>query len=340
MKMESFYLLFTNPFEVAVQQEDLPDPGPGQVRVRTLLSAISPGTELLIYRGQFPQGLSVDESLSALSGAFTYPLRYGYAAVGVVEAAGEQVDPTRIGSRIFAFQPHASRFLAAPGELLPVPDDLPAEEAVFLPNMETAVNFVLDGAPRIGERVAVFGQGIVGLLTAALLARFPLAGLATLDRYPQRREASLALGIQASLDPAGSETTSQLRQLFPDGADLVYELSGSPEALDSALATAGFAGRVVIGSWYGQKRASLDLGGRFHRSRQQLISSQVSTLAPELTGRWTKERRFALAWEMLRQLQPSRWITHRLPLEAAPDAYRLLDERPDQVIQVVFTYPD
>jgi 2-desacetyl-2-hydroxyethyl bacteriochlorophyllide A dehydrogenase len=339
--MESYHLLFTAPYKIAIQREELPEPGPGQVRVETLLSAVSPGTELLIYRGQFPQDIPVDESLTALSGSFVYPLRYGYAAVGRVEAAGEGVDPAWVGSRVFAFQPHASRFLAVPGELILVPAGLPTEEAVLLPNMETAVNFVMDGAPLIGERVAVFGQGIVGLLTTALLARFPLAALVTLDRYPLRREASLDLGVQASLDPAvgGPDILKQFSQLFPGGADLVYELSGAPEALDSALAAAGFAGRVVIGSWYGQKRASLDLGGRFHRSRLRLICSQVSTLSPELTGRWTKERRFTLAWEMLRLVQPSRWITHRLPMAQAPEAYRLLDQQPDQAIQVVFTYP-
>jgi threonine dehydrogenase-like Zn-dependent dehydrogenase len=218
--MKSFSILFTSPYQVAIQQEELPEPGPGQVRVKALLSAVSAGTELLIYRGQFPQDLPVDESLAALSGAFAYPLRYGYAAVGVVEAAGEQVDISWVGRRVFAFQPHVSSFLAVPGELFPIPEDLPSEEAVYMPNMETTVIFLLDGAPRIGERVAVFGQGIVGLLTTALLTRFPLACLATLDRYLLRREASRGLNVQYRLDPLDSETPRRLTEIFPGGADL------------------------------------------------------------------------------------------------------------------------
>jgi threonine dehydrogenase-like Zn-dependent dehydrogenase len=197
----------------------------------------------------------------------------------------------------------------------------------------------MDGKPLIGERVVVLGQGIVGLLTTALLAGFPLEHLVTLDRYTLRRRASLELGVRASLDPGDAGTQDQLHRLLPDGADLCYELSGSPAALDQAIAITGFDGRVIIGSWYGQKRLSLDLGGRFHRSRIRLISSQVSTLAPELSGRWSKSRRFDLAWQMLARVGPARWITHRLPLHDAARAYQQIDQHPDQSIQVILTYP-
>lgn len=322
-----------------MRQDLLPEPGRGQALVKTLLSAISPGTELLVYRGQFPADLALDESIGALAGEFAYPLKYGYAAVGQVSALGPEVDPAWLGRMVFSFHPHESYFLAAPEELLPLPEDLLPEEAAFLPNMETAVNFVMDGAPRIGERLAVFGQGIVGLLTTSLLARFPLGSLITLDLYPLRRRTSLECGAQASLDPAAPGALEQARASFPEGADLAYELSGSPAALDQAIAITGFGGRVVIGSWYGQKRASLDLGGSFHRSRIRLISSQVSSLAPELTGRWTKPRRLEVAWEMLRQVRPGKFITHRYPLEQAAEAYRLLDQDPGGAIQVIFVYP-
>jgi threonine dehydrogenase-like Zn-dependent dehydrogenase len=193
----------------------------------------------------------------------------------------------------------------------------------------------MDGQPLIGEQVAVFGQGVVGLLTTALLARFPLARLVTLDRYELRRKKSLALGAQACLDP---ERTAW-RKFLPDGADLTYELAGSPAALDQAIAVAGFCGRVVIGSWYGQKRAALNLDGRFHRSRIRLISSQVSSIAPEWTGRWSKARRFETAWQMIQQVKPAQLITHRFSIEQAAEAYALLDETPEQAIQVIFNYP-
>jgi threonine dehydrogenase-like Zn-dependent dehydrogenase len=204
--------------------------------------------------------------------------------------------------------------------------------------METAVNFLMDGRPMIGEQVLVSGQGIVGLLTTALLARFPLGSLVTLDRYLLRRQASLEIGAHASLDPESTESRTEIERWMPRGADLAYELSGAPQALDELIALTGFDGRVLIGSWYGQKRASLDLGGRFHRSRIRLISSQVSTLAPELLGRWNKSRRFQVVWDMLRAVHPERFITHRVPLTEAPKAYQLLDDCPEQSIQIVFTY--
>ena len=162
--------------------------------------------------------------------------------------------------------------------------------------------------------------------------------LVTLDRYPLRRDTSLALGAHASLDPAEPQALTRLHALLQQGADLTYELSGNPAALDQAIAATGFSGRVVIGSWYGQKRVDVNLGGRFHRSRIRLISSQVSTLAPEWTGRWSKARRLQVAWRMLEQVRPARLITHRFPLVQAAQAYAMLDQHPEEAIQVALTY--
>lgn len=330
---------FTAPRQVALRDEPVPLPGPGQVLVETLASAISPGTEMLVYRGQAPAGLALDETIGALAGTFRFPLKYGYAAVGRVTEGGRSVDPGWSNRLVFAFNPHESCFLADLADLHPIPPDLDPDDALFLPTMETAVNFVLDGRPAIGEHVVVFGQGIVGLLTTALLARHPLAGLVTLDRYPGRRARSIELGARASLDPLAEDISAQLTAHLPaDLADLAYEISGAPEVLNQAIAATGFAGRVVIGSWYGEKRAPLDLGGRFHRGRIRLIGSQVSTLTPDLLSRWTKGRRLDVAWQMIRAIRPARFITHRFRLDQAAEAYDLLDRQPAEALQVVLTY--
>lgn len=337
--MKRFCLSFTAPKNVIIEEEELQAPGTGQVLVQTELSAISPGTELLIYRGHFPGDLAVDETIDSLQGALTYPLRYGYSAIGRVIELGTEVDPAWKDRLVFSFQPHASHYIATTQAVMPVPQDISPEQACFLPNMETAVNFLMDGAPLIGERVVVFGQGIVGLLTTSLLARFPLACLVTLDQYERRRQASRTAGASTSLDPAAEDVDKQLQLLLGGGADLTYEISGAPVALNQAIRATGFSGRVVIGSWYGAKRADLDLGGSFHRSRIRLISSQVSSLPPELSGRWDKRRRFSLAWEMIAATDPSRWITHRIPFSQAAEAYQLLDQSPQAAIQVLLTYP-
>ena len=136
--------------------------------------------------------------------------------------------------------------------------------------------------------------------------------------------------------PAGSRFTPQ--RAYTQNFDLVFELTGSPSALDDAISMTSFSGRIIIGSWYGEKKAPIDLGGAFHRSRIKLISSQVSTIAPELSGRWDKARRFGVAFEALKRIQPQKWITHRFPIQEAEQAYRLLDEHPQEAIQVLFEY--
>lgn len=329
---------FEQPQRVAVREIALPDPAPGDVRVATRLSAISTGTELLLYRGEFPAEMPIDATIDALQGGFRYPVQYGYAAVGTICAVGDQIDPSQIGRLMFAFQPHASHFNAPFDQLLPVPDGVSAESAAFLPNMETAVSLLMDAAPVIGERAVVFGQGVVGLLTTLLLAQLPLESIIAVDPAPLRRTWAQRLGAHTVLDPTAPQFEAQLRDLTDGGADLAFELSGNPAALDAAISAVGYGGRVIIGSWYGDKSATLHLGGAFHRNHIRLISSQVSTLAPRWRGRWTKARRLALAWRCCRDHDPARLVTHRIALADAPRAYELLDRHSAETVQLLLTY--
>lgn len=326
---------FTGPREVTVREEPVPDPSAGQLRVEAIVSAISPGTELLVYHGEVPTDMEADATLAAIDGDFEYPLQYGYATVGRVAAVGEGVDPNWRDELVFAFHPHASQFLTTPEDVQRVPDGCPPERAAFLANVEAATSFVMDGRPKIGERVAVFGQGVIGLLTTALLAEFPLSALATVEPLATRRELSERLGADESLPPDAPLVPALDTD---DGADLTFELSGNPEALDAAIDATGYAGRVVVGSWYGDKRVDLNLGGRFHRSHVRVRSSQVSTVDPDHADRWDKARRLELSWRLLRTVEPRRLVTHRLPVEQAADAYRLLDEAPDETVQALLTY--
>lgn len=341
MKRKSVW--FTGPGQVEIKEEEIEAPGEGQVLVQARLSAISPGTERLFLRGLVPEDLALDGTIDSLAGSTRYPFKYGYSSVGCVTAVGAGGSRDELGQQVFCFHPHESAYLARADELVPVPEGISLEDAVLLPNMETAVNFGMDAAPLVGETVAVFGLGIVGLLTTAVLAQMPLGLLIGFDPIAERRRLAEALGGVACFDPTpdNMETVRRLvRQAEAlDGFDLVVECSGSPAALDQAIALAGFEGRVVIGSWYGKKRVQLSLGGAFHRSRIRLISSQVSTIAGNLSGRWSKARRLGTAWNQIRRIQPARWITHRFPIEAACDAYQLLAENRGDAIQVVLEYP-
>jgi 2-desacetyl-2-hydroxyethyl bacteriochlorophyllide A dehydrogenase len=327
-------VVFAAPGRVDVVEEDAPAPAAGQILVRTRVSAISAGTERLVYRGEFAAGQPLDESLPALAGArFAYPARYGYAAVGDVAAIGADVPTDWIGRRVFAFQPHASAFVAPLADVLEVPAGLDAERAALFANMETAVNLALDGAPRLGERVAVLGQGVVGLLATALLARFPLAALVAVDPLAARAQRARALGATAVVDVAAARAA-----LGDGGADLTFELTGNPAALDAALALTGPEGRVVVGSFYGSKRATVDLGAHFHRGRLTIASSQVSRLPPALAGRWDRARRRDVTWDALARLDAASLVTHRYALGRAAEAYARLETSPADTLQVLLTY--
>ena len=341
---------FVGPSSVEVTSTDLAEPAPDEVRVRTTASAVSPGTELLIYRGKAPDTLSTDASIESLSGELAFPLTYGYAAVGEVVATGGNVDASWRGTRVFSFQPHASHFNAAPEALVPIPDRVTDEDAVLIPSLETAVTLLMDGRPMIGERIVVFGQGIIGLLTTALLSSTPHECLYTVEPTPSRQRWSEELGADASFDSdAGLDALADALHLKNaeatdaaegpyEGADLIYEVSGHAEVLDQCLSLAGFDGRIIVGSWYGTKPASLDLGGRFHRSRMRLSSSQVSTIAPRYRGRWTKDRRMSHVVSLLSDISPSQLINHEVPLRDAPELYRRLDEGDEDILQPIFRY--
>lgn len=345
MKRKTLY--FTAPGQVELREETLPAPGADEVLVETICSAISAGTEMLIYQGRFPRDLETDTNISSLRGGFKYPCVYGYASAGIVKEVGNEVDNEWLNRLIFSFQPHTSHFISKLESLFLIPETLSCETACFLPNVETAVNLVQDAAPIFGERVLVLGQGVVGLLTASLLKEFPLEELVTADPYAIRREASIRLGVKASVNPDDkevidknspnndqTESIAYAQRKF----DLVFELSGNPSALDDALALTCFSGRIMIGSWYGEKMTEVSLGRAFHRSRIKLISSQVSTIAPELSARWDKARRFDVAWKALERIKPEKWITHRFSIDEAKAAYQLLDEKPQETIQVLLTY--
>ena len=330
-------LYFTAPEQVEVREEPLPALGAKDVLVETTSSAISAGTEMLVYQGRFPRDLEADSVISVLRGGFKYPLAYGYACVGLVRETGAYVDKSYLDKPVFAFQPHTSHFVCKAESLFLIPPSLSPDAACFLPNMETAVNLVQDAAPLFGERVLVLGQGVIGLLTASLLNEFPLETLIAADCHELRRNMS-PVKRHCSLNPDLPDFRNQAKALLSGGADLTVELSGRPETLNDALALTGFSGRIVIGSWYGEKRAEIDLGGVFHRSRIRLISSQVSTIAPGLSGRWDKTRRFEVAWKALERIKPEKWITHRLSIDQAKEAFKLLDEHPQETIQVLLQY--
>jgi len=306
------------------------------VRVAAIASAISHGTEMLVFRGQVPDGLELD--LPTLRGSFAFPIKYGYASVGRVVETGAEVRDLAIGDTVFVHHPHQSTYVVPAEMPIRLPDDLDPEVGVFLANVETATNIVLDAAPRLGERVAVFGQGVVGLLITQLLRRTGVSLIMVVDPIAQRRELASQLGADVALAPEDVAAGNIHGLSEEHGVDLAIEASGNAAALDQALGAVTFGGTVVVCSWYGTKPVPLMLGGAFHRRRLRMVSSQVSTIDGALQPRWTHARRLALARDLLPRLDLSVLISHRFPVQHAAEAFALVDQHPEQTVQVVLTY--
>lgn len=323
---------------VELREEPVGEPGAGEVLVRALASGVSQGTEMLVYRGEVPAGLPLD--LPTLRGGFGFPVKYGYASVGRVLAVGEGVDWPRPGEVVFVHHPHQSAYVVDASLCLPVPEGVSPEVATLLANLETAVNVALDAHPRLGDRVVVIGQGVVGLLAGALLRRAGVGLLVAVDPVESRRALATRLGADVVLAPDAATAQAVAHLTAGAGADVVVEASGSPAALQAALDCAGFQGTVVVCSWYGSKPVPVMLGDNFHRGRLRVVSSQVGSVDPALSPRWDLARRRSVALEMLATLDLAPLVTHRFPVEQAAQAYALLDSGAGDAVQLVLTYGD
>ncbi len=327
---------FGGPQRVEIRQEPAASVGPDDVRVRSLVSGVSAGSELLVYRGIAPSELPPD--LPTARGDFGFPIKFAYASVGRVIEVGSRVAQLAIDDLVFVHHPHQTEYVVPADFPIRLPEGLPADVGVFAANLETAVTVVLDAHPRLGEAVLVTGQGVVGLLITMLLRRAGATPIVTADLHERRRAASAtagahhALGVDVALVDAVLELTDRR------GADVAVEVSGSPAALQACIDAAAFGGTVVVASWYGTRDVSLNLGARFHRRRLRVVGSQVSTLDPALAPRWDRARRTALVSALLNELPLHGLITHRFPLDQAAAAYELLDGSPGECLQVVLDY--
>lgn len=296
-------LWLASPGRAELRSETLQRPRADEVLVRTLHSGISRGTETLVFRGEVPPSEHQRMRAPFQVGDFPGPLKYGYNSVGLVEQGPDGLQ----GRHVFCLHPHQSRFVVPASAVRPLPDDVPPARAVLAGNLETAINALWDASPRLGDRIAVVGGGVVGLLVAWLAARIPGCVVQVVDTEPARRGVVEALGAGFA-EPADAT---------PE-ADLVIHASGRAEGLATALRLAAFESTVLELSWYGARPVAVPLGEAFHVRRLLLKSSQVGQIATAQRGRWTHERRFALALSLLADPRLDALITDVVPLAQAP----------------------
>jgi threonine dehydrogenase-like Zn-dependent dehydrogenase len=282
----------------------LPDPGPDDVRVRTIRTGVSRGTETLVFRGGVPPSQYAAMRAPFQEGEFPGPVKYGYLNVGVVEHGPAAL----LGRTVFCLYPHQTAYVVPARSVAVVPDDVPPDRAVLAGTVETAVNAVWDAAPLLGDRIAVVGAGMVGCCVARLLAQFPGVHVTLIDVDPDRAPIAEALGVDfARPDEARG------------GCDLVVHTSATSAGLQLALDLLATEGKVIELSWYGDADVTVSLGGAFHSGRLAISASQVGMVAPARRGRRSMSDRLALALDLLRDPAFDRLITGSSSFRELPD---------------------
>jgi threonine dehydrogenase-like Zn-dependent dehydrogenase len=291
------------PGEGEIRSVVLPEPGPGEVVVRTLWSGVSRGTETLVFRGGVPT--SQHEAMRApfQDGDFPGPVKYGYLNVGVVEHG----PPTLLDRNVFCLYPHQTRYVVPEGAVTLVPDTVPPARAVLAGTLETAVNALWDAAPLVGDRIAVVGAGMIGCGVAGVLAGFPGVTVQLVDVDPTRGAVARALGVDfATPEQAAAE------------CDLVVHASATEAGLTRSLELLAPEGVVIELSWYGDRRVSVPLGEFFHSRRLTVRSSQVGTVSPARRRRRGFADRMSLALRLLADPAFDALITGESDFEELP----------------------
>jgi threonine dehydrogenase-like Zn-dependent dehydrogenase len=300
-------------------------PGPDEVLVRSRYSAISRGTETLVFRGEVPPSQYAVMRAPFQEGDFPGPVKYGYLSVGVVEEGPSALR----GRTVFCLHPHQTAYVVPAAAVIPVPEDVPARRAVLTGTVETAVNAVWDAAPLLGDRITVVGGGMVGCCVAGVLARFPATSVELVDVDPDRAGVAAALGVRfAAPDEAAG------------ARDLVVHASATAAGLALCMDLLAPEGTVIELSWYGDRAVSLALGGVFHSGRLRIRSSQVGTLSPaRRPGRGFADR-LALALELLRDPAFDALLTGESPFEDLPGVLAAMAAGTQSGLAHLITYPE
>lgn len=332
---------------ICFKEIEIGDIKPNQVRIKTLFSGISHGTEMNEYRGDSPfyRKGNFDRKMrlftQAISKRREYPIQTGYENVGKVVEVGKDVIGLKVGDVVFTYRSHQTGLMVGEKEVYKLPEELSPEVGVFAALTGVAYNAILDARIVLGETLAIFGMGVVGLILVQLAKMSGARKVIAVDPIEKRLGYAKKVGADIILNPAKTEDLAlEVRRITENrGADVVIECSGSPKALHEAIRTACFQGIVVVVSYYGAKESrELFLGEEFHHNRIRIISSQAAGINPNLSPRWTTERKTRAAFDLLPSLKLKEMITHIFSFKDAPKAYGLVDKHPERVIQVILRY--
>jgi len=323
--------------------------GPDEVRLKTLFSGVSAGTELSQYRGtnpfmhrRFNEGLRLFQAAEAPS--WPYPVRnLGYEEVGEVVELGRAVEGVAKGDRVFGTWGHRTHHVA-PAEyvrdrLMPMGAD--PRIGIFSHIGAVALNGVHDAQIRIGDTVAVFGLGVPGQIVVQA-ARASGARVIGVDPDSDRRAIARRHGAFETLDPTSGEVAEVIKAMTDGrGADVCIEVSGAPSALAEAIRAVAYSARVVAMGFFQGEARGLRLGEEFHHNRIQLICSQISGVDPAASYRWSKPRLWRTAVMLQHEgvLDLTPLITHTASFADAPGLFARLDKGEPGLLQAVLEFP-
>jgi threonine dehydrogenase-like Zn-dependent dehydrogenase len=330
----------------ALAFHDTPDPplGPDEVRIATLFSGISAGTELTQYRGTSPfMGKRWDEGRRLFvdgEASWPYPVtNLGYEEVGEVVEVGAAVTDVAVGRRVWGTWNHRTHHVAAAdwAAARVLPDDADPRIGIFSHIGAVALNGVHDARLRIGDTVAVFGLGVPGQIVAQA-ARASGATVIGVDPDPARRALAARLGAHATLDGPAAAAIKDLTG--GRGADACIEVSGAPAALADAIRAVAYSSRVVAMGFFQGEVPGLRLGEEFHHNRVELVCSQIGGTAPEAMHRWNKPRLWRTAIDLQHRgvLDLLPLITHQAPFADAPALFARLDRGEPGLLQAMLTF--
>ncbi|WP_303986592.1 zinc-binding dehydrogenase [Devosia ginsengisoli] len=321
-----------------------------QVRVRTLYSGISAGTELSQYRGSSPfmnRLWDIENRMFRDSDmpSWTFPVRnLGYEEVGEVVELGTAVTRVRRGDRVFGTWGHRTGHVMTEIEAADrlVPDGADPRMGIFSHIGAVALNGVHDARIRMGDLVVVFGLGVPGQIVLQA-ARASGATVIGVDPVASRRAMAEQLGADRTLDPAAHSVADIVKgETGGRGADICIEVSGAAPALAEAMRTVAYASRVVAMGFFQGDARGLFLGDEFHHNRIELISSQISGVAPEGSHRWSKLRLWQTAVRLQHEgrLNLLPLITDTVPFTEAPALFARLDAGDPAILQSVLSFGD
>ena len=346
-------LMLEGPRSLRLQDEDTPDLGPRDVRVRALVSGISHGTELNLYRGSSTlDGRAFDRDLRAFVQPDTqppaYPAPLGYELVGRVEAVGDAVTELEPGAVVHAGAPHGEQavvHLDAPASypLVALGGDEPPPWALFTSLGAVALVAAHDARIKVGDHVAVIGLGAIGLLVVQLARMAGAARVVAVEPVENRRALALELGAHEALDPraAGDGTGAAIKRAAGRGVDVAVETSGTAAGLHDAVAAADLGAIVVTVGFYQGGAEPLRLGEEWHHNRLDMVSSMGAWGAPHRAyPGWDRPRVMRTVVDLFTagRLRVDALPIRRFPFEQAVEAYAWLDEHPNDAVKVALTY--